>query len=211
MLRMTSDGDRVMTEREVALRQAAASEQDGALARGLREGKPEAAQELCERFGPKLFAFLAARFPGDRELAQDLLVQSLTDVARKIRWYHPKKAPFVVWLYGVARGQIRAELRKRRRRKSVPLDAQSPFEDAADTSDGSDIATETAKRVDAQRQVALLSSLLSELEFDVLALNCIDQLSAKEIGLVVGRSERAVHSLLHRARTKARERLVRDE
>jgi len=73
-----------MTEGEVALARLAASKEEAALARGLREGKPEAAQELCERFGRRLFAFIAARFPGDSELAKDLMIQSLTDAARKI-------------------------------------------------------------------------------------------------------------------------------
>jgi len=42
-------------------------------------------------------------------------------------------------------------------------------------------------------------------------LSCVEKLSAREIGQVIGRSERAVHSILHRARTKAREGLVGDE
>jgi DNA-directed RNA polymerase specialized sigma24 family protein len=73
------------------------------------------------------------------------------------------------------------------------------------------VAASAAARVDAERLVVELRSALSDLEFDILTLNSIDQLSAREIGLAVGRSERAVHSLLHRARTKARERLIRHE
>jgi DNA-directed RNA polymerase specialized sigma24 family protein len=45
----------------------------------------------------------------------------------------------------------------------------------------------------------------------VLVLSSIEELSVKEIGRVVGRSERAVHSLLHRAKAKARERLADHE
>ncbi|NIR01695.1 MAG: hypothetical protein GTN78_16095 [Gemmatimonadales bacterium] len=73
------------------------------------------------------------------------------------------------------------------------------------------MAADVVERVNAQRQVLLLADALSSLEFDVLVLNSLDELSAREIGQIVGRSERAVHSLLHRARTKARERLVRDD
>jgi len=39
----------------------------------------------------------------------------------------------------------------------------------------------------------------------------VEELSAREVGQVIRRSERAVHSILHRARKKARERLVGDE
>jgi DNA-directed RNA polymerase specialized sigma24 family protein len=45
---------------------------------------------------------------------------------------------------------------------------------------------------------------------EVLVLQCVDELSVKDISHVVRRSERAVHSLLYRARQKARERLVQD-
>jgi RNA polymerase sigma-70 factor (ECF subfamily) len=158
-----------------------------------------------------LLTFVAARFPHDAELAKDLAIQSLADATRKIRWYNPRKSPFAAWLYGVTRGQIRAELRRRRRLKSVPAHAVSSIDELSGAPDEHDAAEQAASHVDAQRQVALLSGVLSEVEFDVLVLNCVDQLSAREIGLVVGRSERAVHSLLHRARTKARERLMRDE
>lgn len=201
-----------MAERDVAVaRERGAAEGDATLARELRAGSPDAARELCEKFGPRLFAFAAVRFPGDAELASDLAVQSLTDVARKIRWYNPQRSPFGAWVYGVARGQIRAELRRRRRRKSVPPHAVSPIEELAGVAQGHDMAGEIARRLDAQRQVAVLCAVLSEVEFEVLVLSAIDRLSAREIGMAVGRSERAVHSLLHRARTKARERLLDDD
>lgn len=188
-----------------------ARSEDAALARDLREGKPEAARELCERFGSRLLAFVGARFAGETELAKDLAIQALTDATRRIRWYDPKKSHFAAWLYGVARGRIRAELRRRSRLKSVPAHALSPIEGLSETPDERDAAEEIASRVDAQRQVALLSGVLTDLEFEVLVLKCIDQLSAREIALAVGRSERAVHSLLHRARTKARKRLADHE
>jgi DNA-directed RNA polymerase specialized sigma24 family protein len=67
-----------------------------------------------------------------------------------------------------------------------------------------------SSRITAQRQVAALATVLSSLEFEVLMLSSADELSAPEIGRIVGRSGRAIHSILHRARGKARERLVRD-
>ncbi len=52
--------------------------------------------------------------------------------------------------------------------------------------------------------------LLSEAEMEALTLHYAHDFSEREISRIVGRSERAVHSLLHRAKQKARERLVRD-
>jgi RNA polymerase sigma-70 factor (ECF subfamily) len=89
--------------------------------------------------------------------------------------------------------------------------AQVPLEEVSEQADGQDMASHLAARIDAQRKVAALASILSDSEMEVLILQSVDELSLKEIGQVMGRSERAVHSLLCRARQKARERLAQDE
>jgi len=184
---------------------------EDALVRGLREGAPEASSELCRRFGPKLHRFAAARLGWDAELAEDIAIQALADGVRNIRRFNPRKATLATWLYGIARRKIVGERRMRGRLKSAPSSAQVPLEDAVEVLTEGDVAERLPGRVDAQRQVVEVAAVLSDIEFEVLALNCIDELSAREIGQVVGRSERAIHSLLHRARSKARERLTKNE
>jgi len=189
----------------------AAGDPDWALWRDLLYGAPNAARELCERFGAKLLAFAASRFGDDRPTAEDIMIQSLAKAAANIRLFNPRRSTFAAWLYGIARREAQNELRRRRRMRSIPAAAQTPISEMIDLPNGPDIAGVAAARLDAQRQVSELACALSSIEFDVLTLSCIDELSAREIGRVVGRSERAVHSLLHRARTKARERLAHDE
>ena len=62
-----------------------------------------------------------------------------------------------------------------------------------------------------ERKAARLAELLTDMEMEVLVLHCVDEFSVREIAGTVGRSERAVDSLLHRARQKAREGLERDD
>jgi len=200
-----------MVEAEVEVTKPRGPDRDADLWRGLMQGSPEAAGALCARFGPKLLAFAAASFPRDRPAAEDVMVQTLAAAARHINWYDPRKSTFAAWLYGVARRQIQTEVRRQRRRKSVPGAAQTPLEQAAELPDGRDLAEAAAARLDAQRSVAELAQVLSGVELEVLVLSSIEELSAREIGRAVGRSERAVHSLLHRARSKARERLAHHE
>jgi len=189
----------------------ATAEHDARLVRQLREGAPAAAQELCDRFGPKLFAYAAARFDGDQEVAKDLMIQSLAQAACNISSFNPKRSTLTTWLYGIARQRIWSELRQRMRQKSIPTSVQSSLETLAETSEEQDMAAEVLARIEAKRKIAELAAALSEIEFDVLVLRCLDNLPARQIGQIVGRSERAIHSLLHRAKTKARERLVEDE
>lgn len=191
--------------------QGAVGDRDAELAAGLQAGAPEAAAQLCDRFGPRLLAFAAARFPADRAQAEDVAVESLASAACNIRQFDPRRSTLTAWIYGIARRQIREEVRRRTRLKSVPSSAQTSLEEAADVPDGQDVALLVATRLDAQRFLQQLAAELSELELEALLLDCVNGLSIREIAHVVGRSERAIHSLLHRARTKARERLIHDD
>jgi len=184
-------------------------EEEG-LVQGLRAGAPEAAQELCARYGPRLYRFAAARLPGDAPAAEDVMAYALTDAAHNIHRFDPRRSGFTAWLFGIAARKLRDAVRVQRRRKSLPPSAQTSMESLAEAAETTDLAETLAARLDAQRQAADLAAVLSNLEFEVLALHCVEELSAREIEAVIGRSERAVHSILHRARQKARERLVHD-
>jgi RNA polymerase sigma-70 factor (ECF subfamily) len=177
---------------------------------GLREGSAEAFAELHDRFAPGLHRFAASRLSQEMHLAEDIVVQTLAKAVRNIDRFDGRRATLAAWLYGIARWQIREEMRRRKRRKSVPQAAIVPIDEVAEDQDDRDLAAEAAARLDAQRQVRELAGVLLETEMEVLVLQCVDELSVKDISHVVRRSERAVHSLLHRARQKARERLVRD-
>jgi RNA polymerase sigma factor (sigma-70 family) len=133
---------------------------------------------------------------------------ALVDAFRNIARYDSGRSTFTAWLFGIAARKLHDVVRRRRRLKSVPPFAQVSFDGLREAADGHDLSAEAASRLDAQRQAAALAEVLSDLEFAVLALSAIEELSAREIGHAVGRSERAVHSLLHRARTKARGRLT---
>jgi len=197
-----------MAEPEVMRVQGvAALAEEQRLVLGLREASPEAVRELCDRFGPKLHWYAAARLLGDAQTAEDVMVEALADAARNIRQFNSRRSTLSAWLYGITRRKLRGEMRRQRRMKSVPVSAQVPLESLSELPDQQDMAA----RLEAKQQVRALAQALGELEFEVLVLNCIDQLSAREIGRAVGRSERAIHSILHRARQKARERLMRDE
>ncbi|UCC67116.1 MAG: sigma-70 family RNA polymerase sigma factor [Armatimonadota bacterium] len=181
------------------------------LVRGLHSADPAAHAELCRRFGRRLHRFAARRLRGDAELAEDIMVATLADAVRNIMGYNPRKAVFSAWLFGIARRHVTAELRRQSSRKSVPASAQVSMHSLPEQHASGDVAGDVTARMEAKRQVAMLREGLSEIEMEVLVLHCVDQLSLREIVQIVGRSERAIKSLLHRARQKARERLGADE
>jgi RNA polymerase sigma factor (sigma-70 family) len=184
---------------------------DAALAERLARGESAAYGDLCDRFGPGLHGFAASRLAGDKDLADDVMVQTLTDAVRNIRRFNPRRSRLRSWVYGIARRKIGLERRRQRRRKSVPAAAQVPMEAASGMVVQGDIADISVARLDAERQAARIAALLTDIEMEVLILHCVDEFSVKEIAGIVGRSERAVDSLLHRARRKAREGLGHDD
>lgn len=180
------------------------------LAQALRQGDERSHAQLWDRFGAPLHGFASSRLRGDRGLADDIVVQTLAAAVQGIGRFNPRRSTLSAWVYGIARRHIQGELRRQRRRKSVPPSAQVPLEEVAEAASEGDTATDVAARLDAQREVAELARILTDIEMEVLGLHYVQEFSEKEIAQIVGRSARAVHSILHRAKQKARERLVRD-
>ena len=193
--------------RDIQSREAVAQDTD--LAQRLREGGPAAHRELCDRFGAALHGFAAQRLGGDQELAEDVMVQTLVDVVRNIERFDPARGALAAWMYGIARRKILDARRRALRRKSVPAAARTSLEHASEVASGEDLEAGVAAHLDAQTQVTLIAAALSEPEMEVLLLHYVDGLSLGEIGHITGRSAKAADSLLHRARSKAREALVK--
>jgi RNA polymerase sigma factor (sigma-70 family) len=180
------------------------------LVAGLVQRDPAAYAEFCAHFGRRLHRYLAGSLQGDRELAEDLMVQTLAEAVRCIGRFDARKAAFAAWVFGVARRLVQVERRRQHRRKSVPASAQVSLDQLPETLSPTDLETSLTESLEAQRHVARLRACLSEREMEVLVLHYVHQLSVQEIGAIIGRSGRAVESLLHRAKAKARERLSED-
>lgn len=198
-----------MSDLDVA--QTVTEHADAALARGLQARAPEACEALYDRFAPGIHRYAVTRLRGEAALAENIVVETMAEAVRDIRRFSFRRSTLSAWVYGIARRRVLLEIRQQRRRKSVPPWAQVAMESVRETSDGADLEGSALSRLEAQRRVAVLTIVLSAAEMEALTLSSVEELSAREIGQVLGRSERAVHSILHRARTKARERLVADD
>jgi RNA polymerase sigma-70 factor (ECF subfamily) len=181
------------------------------LVSGLRKADPRAYAELCEQFGHEIQKFAVQRLLDDSASAEDIVIQTFVEASCNIEHFAPDRATFSAWLFGIARRKIVDELRRRGRRKSMPSSAQVPLDSVAEQAMPEDMAAVSVARLEARRQVARLKSCLSDVEMEVLALRCVHQMSLKDIASVVGRTERAIDSLLRRAKQKARERLGKSD
>jgi RNA polymerase sigma-70 factor, ECF subfamily len=149
---------------------------------------------LYERTFPRVYAYVASLLR-DRSTAEDVTAQAFERAYRKRSSYRPRRGTHEAWLFGIARNAALDELRRRKRRARLELDPEDT--DAV----GADDHVELSLRRQAVR--AALATLDGR-ERDLLALKFSGGLSNAEIAAVLGLSETAAGTRLHRTLTKLR-------
>jgi RNA polymerase sigma-70 factor, ECF subfamily len=155
----------------------------------------EAFADLYARTLPRVYAYVASLLR-DREAAEDVTAQAFERAYRKRRSYRSSRGTMEAWLFGIARNAALDELRRRKRRAGLERDPEDLARPAPDDQ------AELALRREVVR--AALGSLDGR-ERDLIALKFAGGLSNAEIGRVLGMSESAVGTRLHRSITKLRE------
>jgi RNA polymerase sigma-70 factor, ECF subfamily len=153
----------------------------------------------------------AQRLCGEPEAAKDLVQETFLNAYRGFERFRGD-AQISTWLYTIA---SRACLRMRRRRKGAP-DRELSLEEFIPTSDGEfrlqipidGLSPEEALQNKELRHAldAAIDQLPKKYKM-VLVLRDMQDLSAKEVGIIMGVNERAVKSRLHRARLFVRRQL----
>ncbi len=153
----------------------------------------------------------ANRLCGETEAAKDLVQETFLNAYRGFNRFRGD-AQVSTWLYAIA---SRACLRMRRKRKGAP-ERELSLEEFIPSSEGEfhlqipveGLSPEEALQNKELRQAlnAAIDKLPKKYKM-VLVLRDMEGLSAKEAGTVMGLSERAVKSRLHRARLFVRREL----
>jgi RNA polymerase sigma-70 factor, ECF subfamily len=142
-----------------------------------------------------LEAYVLWRCGGARDLADDVLQDTWLTAVRRVGRFDPAAGTFHAWLCGIAANVLRNHLRSRRRRgvRQEALGGDVGKEDPAG-----------ADRERAERVAAALAGLPERYE-GVLRMKYLDRMSVAEIAAASGETEKAVESLLTRARAAFRE------
>jgi RNA polymerase sigma-70 factor (ECF subfamily) len=89
--------------------------QASAVARGLREGRPDAWRVLYDAFAERVWRGVARLLgPGSADVA-DVVQETMLAAARSARTYDPTKGSLWLWLWGIARVQVALHFRKQQR------------------------------------------------------------------------------------------------
>jgi RNA polymerase sigma factor (sigma-70 family) len=161
----------------------------------MRGSQTEGFAELYERTFPRVYAYVASLLR-DRAAAEDVTAQAFERAYRKRRSYRSGRGTMEAWLFGIARNAALDELRRRKRRAGLEGDHEDT--DATSPDDHAELALRR------QTVRAALASLDGR-ERDLIALKFAGGLSNAEIGRILGMSESAAGTRLHRTITKLRE------
>jgi RNA polymerase sigma-70 factor (ECF subfamily) len=165
---------------------------------------PVAFEQLYRKYVAQIYS-LALYETRDPHAAEDItegvFLRALAALHRFREQGEGDDSTFRVWLYAIARNVIANERRRQQRHPQDPLELaiglRSPEDPAA--------AAET--RLEAERALEAVMELPAERRQAVI-LRFVNELSAREIGEIMGKSEGAVRVLIHRALVSVRQRLA---
>jgi RNA polymerase sigma-70 factor (ECF subfamily) len=171
------------------------SERD--LAKRLKDGETMALHELYAATFAPLYRFVYFQVQGDHEVAQEIVHDAFLEAVRSIASYLPDKGSLQAWLCGIARNRLRALRRERdSERKAVrSLAVARPAEQAV----------HEAEKLDTLALINATLSLLPNTYSDVLIQKYVKDKSVREIAKATRQTEKAIESLLSRARAAFRE------
>ena len=171
---------------------------------GFAEGNADIWREFIGREIPLLYGMFMKRWPNP-SLAEELVQKTVFDAVRGCASYDSSRGSPEEWIFGIARNNIRLEMRKRASRPSVNGNI-SRYLEVIDTRP---LPNEVLEREETVEVVRSALSRLESKEQAILRAKYIEGLPARHIAGQMGITEKAVHSLLYRARISLRNELKR--
>jgi len=174
----------------------------------LLRGDRRAFEQFFNEYYPKLYRFVRRRLPQDASTAEDIAQGTLCRALETLRSYRGEAA-LMTWLCTLCRREMSARWDENRAWGAAPRLAEDDPEIRAALE--ALLASESADPVRAAGRAQVRESILAALDYlpapygDILEWKYLRDLSMGEIAQRLGRSPKAVESLLTRAREAFRE------
>jgi RNA polymerase sigma-70 factor (ECF subfamily) len=155
------------------------------------QGDDEAFSLLYQENLKKIYNYIYYR-TGNNHDAEDLTARVFQRALNHISKYKKTNVPFSAWLYRIAHNLVANWHRDNNRRKEVPLEEQTELRNKQEIPE---------REIEDRQEIELLLNAIHRLTHDrqmVLILKYVEDLSNKEIGDIMQKSEGAIKSLYHR-------------
>jgi len=150
-------------------------------------------EELYKEIQPRIYAFFFVK-TSSREIAEDLTQEVFYEAIKGLsRFSH--QSTIQTWLFSIARNRLKKYYRSQKYKKDIEKMVMN--EEL-----GRNTPEEEVLKKEEQRNLIQRINQLDELTKEIVTLRVYGELSFKEIGMLVERSENFVRVTFHRAKLK---------
>jgi len=174
--------------------------EDGELIRAVQAGDVRAMEAIYDRYLPTVWRYVYWQVDGHVHTAEDIVGETFLAALDAIGGLDPEGGSVGAWLVGIARHKL-GDQRRRRARELGARDVLSQIE-GHDVSNG---AWQALQQEETRELVVKVMHQLADEERIVLEWKYLERLAVREIAQRLGRTEKAVESLLYRARRAFRD------
>lgn len=155
-------------------------------------GDPGAFALLYDQYVQKIYSYVIMRV-GDPETAQDLTADVFLKALEALDTFTWRGHPFSSWLFRIAHNRVVDYLRKRERRRHLPL-----LEEALQITNGVEPFHLVEQQVSRKQLLAAITQL-TDIQREIIALRFAAELPIAQVAKVLGISEGAVKARQHSA------------
>jgi len=183
-------------------------EDQSKLVSALQQRNRRAWSLAVDRHSHELYGFVYHLVGGDRSIAEDLNQETWLEAVDGIDGCDEGKGAFRSWLFGIARKRV-AMYYRRRASAGNPASLSNPCEQIAELGDQSILPEDVLEKLEQNAVVRAPMLLLPDDRREAMLSKYVEGLSVKTIADRMGKTVKAVESLLTRARQQLRS-LLRD-
>jgi len=180
-----------------------ATDDQSSLITALKQRDRSAWSAAVDRHLHEVYGFVCHLVEGDRAVAEDLNQETWLEALDGIDQCDATRGSFRNWLFGIARKRVALHYR-RRALIGNPMSLCGQFEEVAELGDSSILPEDVLEQVERVSVVRAAILLLPDDRREVLLWKYVEALSVETIAIRMGRTAKAVESLLSRAREQVR-------
>ncbi|MBA7491839.1 ECF RNA polymerase sigma factor SigD [subsurface metagenome] len=160
-----------------------------------RREKENRLASLYEEYFDRIARYIYVRI-GDKNEAEDLAGEVFLKALESLKSYKERGIPMQAWLFKIAHNLVVDHLRKATKRKTVPIDT-------VQIETGEDPVATAEKNIEMERVNEAMQKLTPE-QREVVRLRFFGDLSSKEVGAILRKSDGAVREMQRAAIEKLR-------